>query len=346
MHINKKLVIAIVVVIIVGACAGIFLSGIGGIKITDDNLDTVCAETADKINSGKMRLQFSAKSEDLVQTVIERVYDNPEMFWLDRNYSIISIGNRYIVSFDTYYIAHDFMMSEVNDKANEMLKDLPQGASDYEKALYIHDALCKSITYTDSGSEDEHNFYGALVNKKCVCEGYSKAFMYLMDMAGIETYYFSGTSLNNGVSQPHSWNGAYLDGEFYYFDLTWDDVSGNAFSYNDFAITSSEILRNHTFDEYHEVIETNSTKCNYFYRNDYVIEEYSDEVLAALIAKQGDIIDVKCASSIAFNELKSVVESPYGFNKVLSQSGNDNVQFSGFSYIADEYTMCVRIIFN
>ena len=57
-----------------------------------------------------------------------------------------------------------------------------EGKSHYEKIKIIHDYLIDSIEYEKNLELDNvYDIYGALVAKKCVCEGYAKAFQYLLN---------------------------------------------------------------------------------------------------------------------------------------------------------------------
>ena len=64
-----------------------------------------------------------------------------------------------------------------------------------------------------------HDLYGALVNHEAVCSGYSIAFHYLMDKAGI----YNTTS----YSDDHAWNNVNVLSYDRYIDTTWDDPDIN-----------------------------------------------------------------------------------------------------------------------
>ena len=71
---------------------------------------------------------------------------------------------------------------------------------------------------------DIHNIYGALYNKKVVCEGYARTFKYILDGLGIENVLVSGTGTNSsGVTESHAWNYVKIDEKWYGVDVTWDD---------------------------------------------------------------------------------------------------------------------------
>ena len=67
-------------------------------------------------------------------------------------------------------------------------------------------------------------YTGALIKNKVVCEGYAKAFKYLLDSLKIECILVSGTAINSsGESESHMWNYVKLDDKWYAVDVTWDD---------------------------------------------------------------------------------------------------------------------------
>lgn len=311
-----------------------------------DEFETAYEEVVNQLNSGKTSISVDLSSENAVRQVVEAIYDQPEYFWLGRQYSISAAGSKYLIQFSVYYPEHIRMYSDAKDVADEILAGMPEAANDYDKVKYVHDELCNRISYVNTGDEAEHNIYGALVNGESVCEGYAKAFMFVLNRAGIETKYFSGTSLKDGESVPHAWNGAYLDGEFYYFDITWDDIESEYISYAEFGLNSIDVMRNHTFDEFHPMIESSATKYNYYEYNGFILSEYSKDNVAAIVKKQGNIIDIKCSSIVVYNKLVLAITNPYQLNEILTVANSPNTGFRSFSYLIDDSTYCVRLYFN
>ena len=97
--------------------------------------------------------------------------------------------------------------------------------NDYTKILTVHNTLIDLIQYDTSTKKDNtHNIYGALIEKDSVCEGYAKAFKYILDGLNIPCILVSGTATNStGVTESHMWNYVYLNNNWYGIDLTWDD---------------------------------------------------------------------------------------------------------------------------
>ncbi|MCR5669762.1 MAG: hypothetical protein K6G10_02050 [Butyrivibrio sp.] len=120
---------------------------------------------------------------------------------------------------------------EVDAKVKEIVSDLnlkSDELSEYDKALAIHDYLVNTIKYTNDGKDGCHGTYAALINKKCVCQGYANAFTRLTREAGLASKYITGMRIN------HAWNlvrvqgGTDPDRPWYNVDITWDDPVGSA----------------------------------------------------------------------------------------------------------------------
>ena len=113
--------------------------------------------------------------------------------------------------------------------------------SDYEKEVYVHNALLDRIEY-DLQAPLNQSAYSAMVNGRTVCAGYARSFQYLMTQMGVPCYYCTGYAGEN-----HAWNIIRLDGEFYNVDATWDDTTPNTYDY--FNKTDNEFAPNHRREE-------------------------------------------------------------------------------------------------
>lgn len=186
--------------------------------------------------SDELQRQYQSAVEALI-------YENPEIFYLDVTHMWLNIEtitriartkyNVYINSGkEPNYLSEGFYSKEdierheeeIQQVVNQILPTL-EGKSDYDKIKIVHDYLVDTIEYESTLSEDNvYNIYGALVLKKCVCEGYAKAFQYLMNQAGIENVIVIGTGTNSkGDSENHAWNYVKLNEKWYAVDVTWDD---------------------------------------------------------------------------------------------------------------------------
>lgn len=117
----------------------------------------------------------------------------------------------------------------VNEFMNNWVKNnMSQSDDDYTKVKKIHDYIVDNTTY-ESNSEttpNGHSVYdvtGALLDKRAVCDGYSKAFHELAIKSGLESKRVSGDAWNDSYSGPHAWNIVKVNGKWYHVDTTWDD---------------------------------------------------------------------------------------------------------------------------
>ena len=96
-----------------------------------------------------------------------------------------------------------------------------------------------AAAYSEDGAFDYgYTAYGALVANSrnqantCVCDGYSYAYEYLLQQAGITCTRVGGYAGSDPDSmEAHSWNLVQLDGEWYEVDATWDDQDSDPQQY-------------------------------------------------------------------------------------------------------------------
>lgn len=94
----------------------------------------------------------------------------------------------------------DFVHNEVYKKRDEILENAV--GSNYEKIKYVHNWLIDNIEYDSSyKGENTRNIYGAIIEGKVVCEGYSKAFKFLLDELEIPCIIVAGDAMNQTRKQ-------------------------------------------------------------------------------------------------------------------------------------------------
>ena len=121
----------------------------------------------------------------------------------------------------------EMAIKNVEDIKKEIINKVSD-YSTYNKIKAIHDILVNSIEYDETYSKtNTHNIYGAFIEKEVVCEGYAKAFKYIVDSLDIECILVSGNvevfNPDETISQSHMWNYVNLNNNWYGVDLTWDD---------------------------------------------------------------------------------------------------------------------------
>lgn len=190
----------------------------------------------------------------LAPAAVEKVYqyyiwDHVEAFYLcgcNVSYSYRQIVNKTVYESYTLSFAYDCdrptvsrMRAQIASAAQSMLSAVSGKKSDYGKELALHDALVRACHYDSAAADNPSGYplaytlYGALVNDSpsgaasgshgAVCEGYAKAMKLLLDSAGVESLYVSGTATNGSVAGGHAWNMVDVGGKWYYLDATFDD---------------------------------------------------------------------------------------------------------------------------
>jgi len=216
------------------------------------------------LKTGLYSIDYGSTFNDLLQTqqgetVLTNAFqlsinalllDHPEIFYLDvtKMYMFtestttfagttykISIGpdgnNSYLLS--GFNSIDDVIAAEYNIQS--VLNGIVAGVSGstYDKILQVHNYLVDNITYDSSESDFEitHTLYGALINRVAVCDGYAKAFKYILDNLDISCVEICGIAQNSsGITESHAWNDVLLDGKWFAIDVTWDDpiiIGGN-----------------------------------------------------------------------------------------------------------------------
>ncbi len=180
---------------------------------------------------------------DYYQSAVETyIYDHPEVFYINVNKMYLNIetttkGNK--VTYNVFinsgnqknYLEDEFSSKEEIDRAIAEIENVrdqilaQKTGNIYEDIKMVHDYFIDSIEYdTTISNPNIYNVYGALVSKNCVCEGYAKAFKYMMDSLGIPCVMVIGIGTNSsGQSENHAWNYVEINNNWYGIDTTWDD---------------------------------------------------------------------------------------------------------------------------
>ncbi len=201
---------------------------------------------------------IGAVKSDIDKTYWAFDYDNPQFFWLANGYRYTTMGSK-VISIKMVYSRSRSEAAQIQpkfDAAAQKIIDEALAQDDlFDRVKVLHDAVVDLTDYTRSGSSYISEADGPLVYGKALCEGYSKAFMYLCQAVGIECICVAGT----GNGEPHMWNMIKLDGDWYNMDVTWDDTAG----YDYFCIPTSQITLDHQFDNTFPVPQATATDYSY-----------------------------------------------------------------------------------
>ena len=101
----------------------------------------------------------------------------------------------------------------------------------YEKAREVHDYLIRNVQY--DFSDNSYKSYGALVEGRAVCQGYSLAYREVLLHLGVKCNVLIGTT-SQGL---HTWNLVEVNGTGYFIDVTFDDKDDDKVYYEWFMLT-------------------------------------------------------------------------------------------------------------
>lgn len=238
-------------------------------------------------------------------------YDQPEYFWLDMYEYLYIIteefGGRYKLKIQPEYLMDAESVETAkpvfNAKVDEIVREAEKQPSLYDKVLYVYDYILDVAEYdqprVDAGDYDDAgiNAYGCLVDGKTICSGYSAAFCLIMQRLGIECgVEFDSYDSDINRTDGHVWNYCKLDGEYYYFDLTWDDSSFENESYEPyvdhayiyFGVDREELKASHKVTENPPIPYCGGKDYNYYIRGGMNLESYDFDAVSEIITAEQD----------------------------------------------------------
>ena len=104
--------------------------------------------------------------------------------------------------------------SQLTSVTSSWLSQINALSGDAAREEKIYTLLCDKIVYTHDSPFDQ-SLAAALIDGKCVCNGYAQSMVYLCNLANIDCIML--------VSDAHAWNMVKLDNVWYYIDVTWMD---------------------------------------------------------------------------------------------------------------------------
>ena len=250
--------------------------------------------------------------------------DHPELFYVEGySYTKYTRGDRltsiefsgtYNMDVDTAAVRSE----EILAAAEQILAGIDGNAGEYEKVKYVYDTIIRNTDY-DMNAPDNQNIYSVFIHHASVCQGYAKAAQYLLNRLGVECTLVLGLV---ETGEGHAWNLVKVDGEYYYMDATWGDVSyqmedtrpgedvHNAMpeiNYDYLNVTTEELLRTHSISDEIPMPVCTAVAANYYVREGALFQSYDREQMAALFsgaAERGkQDVTIKCADTACYEEI-------------------------------------------
>ena len=309
--------------------------------------------------------------------LIDYIIADPEKYYIDGEGMVVSAFGRagipeYYVFELAYYeeLTTNRAAQRLEAAADAFLESIPADATDWEKALHLHDALIRHVTY-EKGDMDS-SVYGALVNGKAVCMGYAMAYEYLLKRADIECDTVIGyadefsAAMDGTLLQmdQHAWtivtfreNGVERS---YYVDTTWDDLGikdiyGREYiSRQWFCVTQKDIYREGrtTLQEGYDMSRWNLSDdaMNYYVYTGSMIDHYDlNEVIRIMQAQmlQGsNCLSLRMADMDTHYALSFAMDNSGDFQKLCEALGISSCAYNySYSYSGDGL-LCFNIYLN
>lgn len=269
-------------------------------------------------------MKVSTFDTDQIDTVFQCVMmDHPEIFYID-GYSFVKYSrgeNVEKIVFKGNYIYNQQEKEEkekqIKEIAGEILANISQDATDYEKVKYVYETIIHNTEY-DMNAADNQNICSVFLNHSSVCQGYAKAVQYLLKQLKVPATLVIGTV---ETGEGHAWNLVKVENEYYYVDATWGDASyqlqnnedsqtiknTQAISYDYLCVTTEELSRTHTLTEIVPLPVCNCLDANYYVKEGAYFEEADYEQLADLMERYQDegreSVTFRCTNDMVYQQM-------------------------------------------
>ncbi len=184
-------------------------------------------------------------------------------------------------------IAFCSALSENNDYTQRVreiaaLCELSVCSDEYAQALWLHDNLINTCVYQfiDTSANPEDVF----LNNKGSARQYAAAYKLLLNELGILCEVVSGEADYGSGYCDHTWNIAYLNGDWYHIDCALDEKFDGKAKHEYFGLNDIQMSKNHKWraDTEKANAEPTEASCNFFLRSGYIPISNISELEAVL----------------------------------------------------------------
>jgi len=286
----------------------------------------------------KLYNKYDGVNNDITIAYNAFLYDCTEVFWMPYTYILAdysnSDGDFIAVAFSQngenrktdYNVTkeqRDKMQKKFDAEVNRIVSLAKKLKNDFEIEKFFNDYICENTEYVTDGFLVS-TAYGALMEKKAHCEGYSRAFKHLCNKMGIECDLVCGVSFDEG----HMWNVVNIDGAHSYVDVTWNDRYEYP-SYQYFNITASQLEFDHELSPLHTEIKAEEISKGSFnfvnhsvtYSGNTYYEKYKSTISLASEKKVAKAIEKR------FNEGEDYIELLFTSKITLSEFQKSNLEY-------------------
>ena len=187
--------------------------------------DRVYDAMYDAVASGKPSLdlyEYQVSVQDFLDIYSDLFITAPEFFFLSPRVVYHTMDSVFSTSVVDVYFKYEMNPAEREAASALYEKELsyivslvPEGLSEAERALFVHDYLIASFSY--DGTETIYDAYHLFRSRTGVCQAYALAYSAILRELGMESV------LAVSEEMGHAWNVVKVDGEWYHVDLVYDD---------------------------------------------------------------------------------------------------------------------------
>lgn len=321
---------------------------------------TVYRELLQGVQTMEKCIFLHAGKGDHPEKVYETLlYDRAELFYCDGS-SRMTVYEDYT----EFYPGYTCSLSEKEEREKQIEKAYQNCAagvgsdfSEYDRIQYVYEYIVNTVDY-DEYAPDNQNIYSALVGKRSVCAGYSRAAQYLLGKMGIECIYVVGTVRDGS---PHAWNIVRCDGKYYQMDVTFADpvylseenlqeIPADVINYDYLCCTDAQMFLDHIPAEGVPYPECASDDRNYYKSQGMYYTGFDPQILLGAmndsICAGEQIFVCKFSEEDVFNQARNaMVEDliPKAAGNLALSYGLDHVKYT---YAEDKTHYKITVCWN
>ena len=183
------------------------------------------------------------------------LYDHPQFFHIKQSNVVVNRDKsmEILVEYRLTQKEYRIILGKIEEKVKPVLEKAAKKATVEEKEKLIHDFLANTVSYGDINDPASHEMSDVFLRGRGVCDGISKAFVYLCVRSGIPAGIAVGKN-DEGIlagSNLHGWNMVCIRDKWYQVDMTYDICASTQYGvvrYDYFNLSDQELPRKTIFD--------------------------------------------------------------------------------------------------